>query len=157
MTTVQRLVADPVDNETVAGSILAVIPVAGPLVGKPRINTLGDPVGDLSLGGKMYTLGYPSFGTPTGGPAYDVILHHGRGPSAYRRNDFSKKYQTEDTDNAFYEFVSRRGKKIKAALEANADRLKQVDSETYAEFLSQLSTQVNAQVAREMKLQRTAK
>jgi hypothetical protein len=110
----------------------------------------------LTAGGRAFQLGIP--GVPsvnTGGPAYDLILKHGRGPAAVRRNDFSKKYEKDDTDSNFYEYVRLRGQKIKAAMEETADTLKTVDTDTYAKFLKALSTKVNAEVETEMGLTRT--
>ena len=155
MNTIQRVVSDPVDNEGVKASILASVPVAGPLINKPRINVLGDPSGDLSAGGRAFSLGIPSFGPGQSSRAYDLILQHGRGPSSYQRNDFAKRYEDQDSDTVFYEFTRRRGRKIKAALEENYERLKTADAEVFGEFLRRLTRMVNETTAAEMKLKPT--
>ncbi len=84
-----------------------------------------------------------------------LLLKHGRGPSSYQRNDFSKRYENNDTDVTYYDFSKLRGQKIKAALESNYERLKTVDAETFGEFLRRLTRQVNADTARELKLKQT--
>lgn len=157
LNTIQRVYAEPVDNNTITGSVWASTPLLGPVMGQTSVNIFGDSLGDTSPGGRFFSVGLPSFGAPRGGKAYDLVLQHGRGPSNYQRNQFSKTFETDDLDPTYREFVIRRGRKLKAAMEANYDRLKTVDTETYAEFLKRVTESINAQVASEMKLKRTSK
>lgn len=156
-TSISRLIVDPQDKNTYLGAITSNIPVVGPLVGKPAVNNLGDPINDQSFSGKAFTVGLPiPLNVDTKGDnavVYNLILSKGRGPSTLRKSDVEKSYG-DLSDETFYQFTVSRGRRFKAALIRDAESIKAMDNDQYAAYLEKLSRSINPQVAKDLGLSR---
>lgn len=160
MASLTRLASDPVDKSTIEGTIYANLPIIGPVLGRPGLNVLGDPLGDNTFSGKLYREGLPIVARfPTGDESrkvYDLILEKGIAPTAVRRNELEKVYGTV-TDDEFYRYQKERGQLIKAAMLAKADKLKAMDVERYRAAVNDITAAANPKAARAVGLKRSGR
>jgi hypothetical protein len=156
MASVTRLASEPVDTNTLSGVIYSNLPVVGPMLGRPAINNLGDPLGDRSMAGRLYREGVPlivRFPAGADSRVYDLIMEQGRGPSAPRRSELEERFGVI-TPQQFYDFSKARGQFVKEAMNKNFDKLRALDPERYGRVLEAISREANAKAAKAVRLRK---
>jgi hypothetical protein len=152
-----RLLSTPVDNHTFEGVIYSNMPIVGPMLGKPALNSLGDPIGDTTFSGKLYREGFPLIvrfpQTGPGARVYKLILQQGRGPTYIQRGDLEEKYGVVTPDQ-FYEFTKVRGQYIKEEMNKRYDTLRALDPKQFGKVLTAITTVANARAAKAMGLRK---
>jgi macrodomain Ter protein organizer (MatP/YcbG family) len=156
MSSVTRMAFDPVDNKTMSGVIFANTPLIGPILGRPALNNLGDPLGDRTMAGRIYREGVPlvvRFPASADSRVYDLILEQGRGPSAPRRSELERQYGPLSPEQ-LYQFAKIRGGIVKAAMNERFDKLRAMDSEQFGSALESITGTANIKAARAVGLRR---
>lgn len=156
MSTVTRMASDPVDNKTMSGVIWSNTPIVGPMLGRPALNNLGDPLGDRSAAGRLYREGLPMvvrFPASADSRVYDLIIDQGRGPSAPSRTDLEQQYGPL-TPEQFYNFSKERGRLIKEEMNTRYEDLRKMDSEKFGNAMERIGRNAKRKAAQSVALKK---
>jgi hypothetical protein len=142
------------DTSNAGSAFAAMIPIVGPSLTEPALNSLGDPVGktpneySYKIGTAIpVSVGFRREDTPL----YEFLLNKGKFPTAISRPTQEKKYG-QMTNETWRKFVEIRGQTLKSLILQRKESLDKMDSEKYDDMIENLTRIANDRARNELKL-----
>ena len=142
------------DTTNAGSAFAAMIPIVGPSLTEPALNSLGDPVGKTpnEYSYKLGTAIPVSVGLRREDtPLYEFLLNKGKFPTTISRPTQEKKYG-QMTNETWRKFVEIRGKTLKSLILQRKESLDKMDSEKYDDMIENLTRIANDRARNELKL-----
>ena len=142
------------DTSNAGSAFAAMIPIVGPSLTEPALNSLGDPVGktpneySYKIGTAIpVSVGFRREDTPL----YEFLLNKGKFPTAISRPTQEKKYG-QMTNETWRKFVEIRGQTLKSLILQRKESLDKMDSEKYDDMIENLTRIANDRARNQLKL-----
>ncbi len=142
------------DTTNAGSAFAAMIPIVGPSLTEPALNSLGDPVGKTpnEYSYKIGTAIPVSVGLRREDtPLYEFLLNKGKFPTAISRPTQEKKYG-QMTNETWRKFVEIRGQTLKSLILQRKESLDKMDSEKYDDMIENLTRIANDRARNQLKL-----
>lgn len=155
--TVNRL-EGPRDMSTATSTMLAQIPIAGPMLTEPAINMFGDPLGATpnELSYKMPILPIQVGIRRQDVPFYEKILAKGQYPPLKLRTNFEKTYGPV-SDLVWRQYVEKRGQMVKKLIIDRWTDLDKLSPEAYDKVLGKFANAADDVAIQELNIRRLPK
>jgi hypothetical protein len=152
---VQSVFTERPDTSSVEAAVYANLPVVSAFESYPALNMLGDPIGDQSLGGKLWFAGSPVIikipHTDLKDEVYSLFRLKGQAPPTPMRPAIEAKYGRL-SEEQWYRFVKRRGGMLKADVYTERIDLRSLDPYHFDRSLSKMATAAEKETAEVMNL-----
>lgn len=142
------------DTSNAGSAFAAMIPIVGPSLTEPALNSLGDPVGktpneySYKIGTAIpVSVGFRREDTPL----YEFLLNKGKFPTTISRPTQEKKYG-QMTNETWRKFVEIRGQTLKSLILQRKESLDKMDSEKYDDMIENLTRIANDRARNQLKL-----
>jgi hypothetical protein len=130
------------------------IPIVGPSLTEPALNSLGDPIGKTpnEYSYKLGTAIPVSFGLRREDtPLYEFLLSKGKFPTAISRPTQEKKYG-KMSDETWRKYIEVRGQNLKSLILKRKDSLQKLDAERYDDAIENLTGIANDRARATLKM-----
>lgn len=137
--------SQPIDNTTKEGAILSNIPVVGPMLGKPALNSYGQKMGELRFSEKLKK----SFGVPFTLVVSDneednkltgLTLKFGNGPTPLQRTDIENYFKEAITDDEWYLAAKTFGDRNRSYVLKNYEKYSALKQKGFDSVMSDLTS-----------------
>ena len=142
------------DTTNALSAFAAMIPIVGPSLTEPALNSLGDPIGktpneySFKLGTAIpVSVGFRREDTPL----YEFLLSKGKFPTAISRPTQEKKYG-KMSDETWRKYIEVRGQNLKSLILKRKDSLQKLDAERYDDAIENLTGIANDRARNQLKL-----
>jgi hypothetical protein len=142
------------DTTNALSAFAAMIPIVGPSLTEPALNSLGDPIGKTpnEYSFKLGTAIPVSFGfRREDTPLYEFLLSKGKFPTAISRPTQEKKYG-KMSDETWRKYIEVRGQNLKSLIIKRKDSLEKLDAERYDDAIENLTGIANDRARATLKL-----
>jgi hypothetical protein len=142
------------DTTNALSAFAAMIPIVGPSLTEPALNSLGDPIGKTpnEYSYKLGTAIPVSFGLRREDtPLYEFLLSKGKFPTAISRPTQEKKYG-KMSDETWRKYIEVRGQNLKSLILKRKDSLQKLDAERYDDAIENLTGIANDRARATLKL-----
>jgi hypothetical protein len=142
------------DTTNALSAFAAMIPIVGPSLTEPALNSLGDPIGKTpnEYSYKLGTAIPVSFGLRREDtPLYEFLLSKGKFPTAISRPTQEKKYG-KMSDETWRKYIEVRGQNLKSLILKRKDSLQKLDAERYDDAIENLTGIANDRARATLKM-----
>ena len=142
------------DTTNALSAFAAMIPIVGPSLTEPALNSLGDPIGKTpnEYSYKLGTAIPVSFGLRREDtPLYEFLLSKGKFPTAISRPTQEKKYG-KMSDETWRKYIEVRGQNLKSLIIKRKDSLQKLDAERYDDAIENLTDIANDRARATLKM-----
>jgi hypothetical protein len=142
------------DTTNALSAFAAMIPIVGPSLTEPALNSLGDPIGKTpnEYSYKLGTAIPVSFGLRREDtPLYEFLLSKGKFPTAISRPTQEKKYG-KMSDETWRKYIEVRGQNLKSLILKRKDSLQKLDAEKYDDAIENLTGIANDRARATLKM-----
>jgi len=142
------------DTTNALSAFSSMIPIVGPSLTEPALNSLGDPIGKTpnEYSYKLGTAIPVSVGLRREDtPLYEFLLSKGKFPTAISRPTQEKKYG-KMSDETWRKYIEVRGQNLKSLILKRKDSLEKLDAERYDDAIENLTDIANDRARATLKM-----